>query len=135
MGMMIVVGLLLIFVGAIYLAHKKEKEKEAARVAYVNSLEQLKSSPTDADLKQTTLALGRIYSNLTRDKKGQTIFDEIALMNDIGAACAAASSADRTPNISTSAEERLGKLVALREAGLINETEFSEKKKEILNSL
>ena len=40
-----------------------------------------------------TLSLGRAYSNPTRDKKGVSLFDEVALSNDIGAACAAAAAA------------------------------------------
>src|SRR5215207_1901244 len=62
-----------------------------AKRAYQDSLSHLKEKPTDADLKQQTLALGRHYSNLTRDQKGITVFDEVALSNDINAACAGAS--------------------------------------------
>ncbi len=54
----------------------------AAREAYLKSLEELKGDPANASLKQRTLALGRSCSNLTRDQKGQTPFDEVALITD-----------------------------------------------------
>ena len=60
-----------------------------ARDAYLKSLEELKGDPANASLKQRTLALGRSCSNLTRDQKGKILFDEVAFMNYINAACAA----------------------------------------------
>jgi hypothetical protein len=75
-------------------SHDRErarKELEAAWVAYQASLTRLKLDPIDATLRQATLGLGRTYSNLSRDRTGVTLFDEVALMNDINAACAAAS--------------------------------------------
>ena len=66
--------------------------------AYQRSLSQLKSDSTNPDLKQQTLQLGRVCSNLSRNKRGVTVFDEVALMNDINAACAHASAnLDRSP--------------------------------------
>jgi hypothetical protein len=70
---------------------RARKECEVARVDYEAALARLKLDPIDATLRQETLRLGRIYSNLSRHRTGVTVFDEIALMNDINAACAAAS--------------------------------------------
>jgi hypothetical protein len=53
---------------------KAGKEKDAARKRYRDALNRLKENPTNADLKRQTLALGRAYSNLTRDKKGNALF-------------------------------------------------------------
>ena len=94
MGTFITVVLL---VGAfvVYLAIKHSSAIIAAKKSYEESLSELTLAPTNPELKQRTLALGRTYSNLTRDQKGQTIFDEVALMNDINAACAAATSLRR----------------------------------------
>ena len=74
---------------------RKQQEKarrrlNTARHAYQSSLEQLREHPTDPELRQKTLDLGRYYSGLTREENSVTIFDEIALKNDIDAACAGA---------------------------------------------
>jgi len=114
------------------------KAKEAARKSYLESLDNLKEKPTNANVKQQTLAFGRVYSNLTRDKKGNTLFDEVALMNDISAACAAATSGERVSFQSTptgTVEERLAKLASLHSNGLIDGADFSRRKKEILDSV
>ena len=66
-------------------------ELDRARKAYDNSLETLRHDPNNPELRADTLRLGRAYSNLTRNDKGVTLFDEFALMNDINAACARAT--------------------------------------------
>ena len=118
-------------------AIKAPREKDEARVRYQNALQNLKADPTNADLKQQTLALGRAYSKLTRDKKGNTVFDEVALMNDINAACAGASSIERVSQATFigAIEERLSKLSSLRSNALIDDTDFARRKKEILDSI
>ena len=116
--------------GAISLSNQVQKAKEN----YEKSLAKLKENPTDADLKQATLELGRIYSNLTRDSKGVTTVDEIALMNDINAACAAASSINPL-STSQSIEDRLNNLSNLLEKGVISQLEYDSRRKEILDSI
>jgi type II secretory pathway pseudopilin PulG len=134
-----IVGVVALIIWAgVQAAKEAEKKKAAARAAYLASLEALKGKPTDANLKQETLALGRAYSNLTRNQKGQTLFDEVALMNDINAACAAASaveSAARSASTAETIEGRLEQLAALRARGLIDEAEFAQKRKAILSEL
>lgn len=130
---------IVVIVGGILLAISKADAIEAAKKAYLQSLSELKATPTDADLKQRTLALGRVYSNLTRDNKGNTLFDEVALMNDINAACAAAS-VQSTVVLSTSSgattiEDRLRTLSELKTKGLIDEIEFAKRRTEILGSI
>lgn len=116
--------------GGISLSNQVQKAKEN----YEKSLAKLKENPTDADLKQATLELGRIYSNLTRDSKGVTTVDEIALMNDINAACAAASSINPL-STSQSIEDRLNNLSNLLEKGVISQLEYDSRRKEILDSI
>lgn len=124
---------------AIYSGYQQGRAKEAARLAYVESLSKLKEAPTNADLKQRTLQLGREYSNLTRDKKGNTLFDEVALMNDINAACAAASvvatANARTESSVATVEERLQTLVNLKTKGLIDIAEYEKRRSEILGTI
>jgi hypothetical protein len=133
MVILIVVGLIVAVM--VYMAMQKEKERARALKEYRESLDRLKKQPTNADIKQQTLALGRHYSNLIRDKKGHTTFDEITLMNDISAACAAAQSHSAAPvNILEhgSVESRLKQLSALKEKGLIDDIDFQQRKREIL---
>lgn len=124
-------------VGILY-AWISETAKTEARQAYQKALASLKVDPRNADLRQQTLALGRTYSNLMRDKKGQTVFDEVALMNDINAACAGASDFPAVmPAIvkQDDIEARLGKLLSLKNRNLIDESEYSARRREILESI
>jgi len=130
-------------VGLVIMASQNEarskaraKELREAEAAYRSSLAALKASPTDADLKENTLQRGRIYSNLTRNKQGVTMYDEVALMNDINAACAAAGASQpvRAGTI-RSIEDRLSNLQQLRERNLITVQEYEQRRAEILREL
>ncbi|AVF42318.1 hypothetical protein AL486_23575 [Pandoraea apista] len=138
MGWIFLVAVIGIIVAGVMAGNKAAREREAARQRYISSLEKLKGNPTNADIKQETLALGRHYSNLTRDKKGNTLFDEVALMNDINAACAGAGNTAQTqPAASSSAslEDRIRKLKDLHEKGLISPEDFQKRRDEILASI
>jgi UDP-N-acetylmuramyl pentapeptide synthase len=120
---------------------RQQKEIQKAKENYESSLKILKTDPINADLKQKTLRLGRRYSELTRQfhsgDKSITIYDEMKVMNDINAACAAAAvnfSMPSSPRIE-SVEERLEKLVSLKERGLIDEHEFQAKRQKILDDI
>lgn len=101
-----------------------------ALAAYQASLAQLKSEPNNAELRQQALQLGRAYSNLTRNKEGVTLFDEVALKNDIDAACAGAVSVQ-----GRSVEERLAKLQQLLSSGHINKEEYARRRQSILDEV
>jgi len=138
--MEVVIGIIVIVVAAaIWSGIQKQKALERAKKAYLEALAQLKGSPTNADLKQHTLALGRAYSHLTRDKKGVSLFDEVALMNDINAACAAASVTPAQPSSGHSAgpsiEARLRTLTDLKDKGLVAPAEYESRRNEILGSI
>ena len=113
------------------------KAKARTRLAYKTSITRLKKDPTNATLRQRTLELGRIYSSLTRNNKGVTHFDEVALLNDINAACAGATTlVNNVPiPVSTPAslQDRLTRLGELKEQGLINDEEFQAKRQLVLN--
>lgn len=135
MAWLIVLGVVAIFV---WWGWQMEKSKADAREAYQRALVRLKADPRNPDLRQQTLALGRTYSNLMRDKKGRTIFDEVALMNDINAACAGASTygVSNTEHVAfNEIETRLKKLSTLKTRGLIGEAEYSARRKEILEEI
>jgi len=139
----VVVGII-VFIAWAY-SRENTKKLEAIRDAgnaYYSALEQLKHDSTNANLRQHVLGLGRRYSNLTRDKKGVTIYDEMALMNDINAACAGTmpmggfgQPVTQPVTNKSSAEERLSKLSMLKEKGLIDDQEYAERRQKILDEL
>jgi hypothetical protein len=108
--------------------------------SYRNSLDLLKQNPNDPECREKALLLGRYYSSLTRGSKSVTVYDEVALANDIGAACAGAgqisSSAIDTPTIANqSIEQRLGRLKALLDSGAIDELEYRERRSKLLDEV
>ena len=102
--------------------------QEAARRAYQEALGQLKNHPANPEVRERALSLGRTCAAYMRNPDSVTLFDEVALMNDINAACAAAFAA-RPP---ASIEDRLTRLHDLRARGLISEGEYDERRREIL---
>lgn len=135
----LLVIVVVLMIGSIIVTHDRKlaaEEISEAGQEYQRSLATLRSNPTNADLRQMTLQLGRIYSNLTRDKKGVTVYDEVALMNDINAACAASAtiSKGKAANEQT-IEERLAKLSELRSKGVIDDQEYTSKRLKILDEV
>lgn len=110
--------------------------------AYYASLEQLKIDPHNPELREQVLNLGRKWANTARGLhsmgfKDVIVLDEVAMLNDINAACARAGSkvtieADgRKPSI----EERLKQLDDLRAKRLITEEEFRSRREQILKDV
>lgn len=133
------IAIIIVVVVALYRTEKRDKVFGEARIAYQDALERLKANPTNADLRQHVLQLGRYYSNLTRDKRGVTVYDEVALMNDINAATASATSVSNnsSPKIDSqlSIEDRLKRLEELRQKGLVTEQEYLEGRNKLLDLL
>jgi hypothetical protein len=127
--------------GLIVAANEQQKwkrELQQAQLQYQRALGRLKADPANPDLKQKTLELGRHYANLTRQRQGVTIFDEIALMNDINAVTAGGAFSpwrSETPIRQLSVKERLEKLSELKDRGLINEQDYAETRKRILEEI
>ena len=111
------------------------KNLQHAFTSYRQSLELLKQQPNDPELRQKTLGLGRYYSNLTRNNKGVTVYDEVALSNDINAACAGAGQTAKDLTATRPIEEQLDQLKALLEKGIISEQEYSERRNKLLDEV
>jgi hypothetical protein len=129
--------ILLLIVVVIVLVIANSSEKANAREAYLQSLEDLKRDPANPELRGATLRLGRVYAAKVR-KSGQVgLFDEVALMNDINAACAAASLTPPQPvtSSSSSIEERLSRLGELKAKGLIDVREYAQRRQQILDEV
>src|SRR5687767_1345627 len=123
-GLAFVVFLLIGLFVVLFSFAKRSEAKESyrqARQAYLDSLEKLKRDPQNPDSREKTLELGRQCAAkatlcLQNGIGGVESFDEVALMNDINAACARAGG-KVTPGedkVKPSVEERLVKLDELR---------------------
>jgi hypothetical protein len=110
-----------------------KKRLEAAKIAYRLSLSYLRDDPNNAELRQETLEFGREYSSLTRNQKRVTIFDEVALKNDIDAACAGAVKVAHPDQ--SSVKSRLENLDELLKSNMITKAEYEERRKGILDSV
>ncbi len=127
-------------------AAQKSMEVDYARRQYRQTLEKLKLHPSDPEVKQEALKYGRKYSYLTRDKQGITLFDEMMLMNDINAATAHAFtnppaitpqpvSNSQLQTSFNSPEERLKKLLDLKDCGIITQAEYTSRRNKILDDI
>jgi hypothetical protein len=124
----------LLIAGLALFAYLGSVERERARRAYRAALDALKRDPASPSRREEALRRGRDYANLMRNWRGRSLFDEVALMNDINAACAAASVQRPLPSAQPSAsiEDRLTRLHDLKTRGLITEAEYDTRRREIL---
>lgn len=111
-----------------------------AKAAYQASLQALTNDPANPELPQRALELGRAYSRITRRSRSVTIFDELALLNDINAAfggrMAIAPAKDSYPSTGTlTLEDRLAQLAGVKERGLISDAEYLAKRQKVLDEL
>lgn len=105
---------------------------------YKAALDELKTDPSNSDLRQKALYWGRMHAKLVRDKNGNEVLDEVTLMNNINAICASAKPAERNrkgPANGTSTEKRLSDLESLHKKGLISDDEFSQQRKGIIGQI
>ena len=110
-----------------------------AKNSYFENLARLKKDPSNPELRQQTLGKGREFCAITRECQGQnkvvTIYDEVALMNDINAACAASTTISSKGENSLTIEGRLAKLAELKDQNLISESEYNQRRQKILDEI
>lgn len=118
------------------------KAREEAHARYKEAIQALRKDPTNPGKRQTALELGRAYSALTREGKGVTVFDEVALKNDLDAATAGAVSVAAPPAPAapaslpaTSVADRIRKLDELKTLGIITEDEYQARRAAIIAEL
>lgn len=122
-------------------ANAMTKKIAAAKAAYHESLERLTGDPTNPRLRKATLEFGRVYSNIARNNNGVALFDEVALMNDINAACGGITAISNSGNPPTphdaglSTQDRLTKLLQLKEQGFISESEYETKRQKLISEI
>lgn len=110
----------------------REKALREARDAYDAALTAYKARPSDPNRRQLALEAGRHYSNVSRDKQGVTMFDEVALKNDLDAAGAGAAAPSNGPP-ATDTAGRLRRLDELKAQGLVNEAEYEARRQKIID--
>jgi hypothetical protein len=124
--------IILVIMFAVFVGQAAAKATQEAQQNYHAGLQRLKENPTNAVLRQEVLALGREYSNRTRNQQGITIYDEVALKNDIDAACAGAVAIQKP---TASAQERLTALKGLFADSLIDEAEYKRQRQCIIDGV
>jgi len=116
---------------------------------YADSLDRLRSDPTNPKYHEQALQAGRQYAAITRNTKSVTLFDETALANDIRAVTANASriatvrqqqpptkpTKNQSQPDNQSIAERIAALKTLKEADMISDEEYESKRKAILDSI
>ena len=117
----------------------KQERIEQAKKKYQTDLNLLRKTPTDASQRQKTLMSGREYARLLREDKKETIFDEIALMNDLNAIAGGQVETEAKPRVEVkeekSIEERLRILEDLKSKELLSEEEYQQRKSDILGQI
>lgn len=145
----IVIPIVLIVAILVIQTRARSQREEAligAKSAYQSALGKLKERPSDPDRRQRALEAGRTYSSLTRENKGVTVFDEIALKNDLDAATAGAAAFTATvapvatpaptPTVAApTLQDRLRKLEDLKAQGLITEDEYQVRRAKLLDEV
>lgn len=134
----IIVLLSFLVIGFLLYRKQSARNKKKANIfkRYQQSLARLRNNPNDAELKQNTITLGRTYSNLTRNKNGDIAFDEMALMNEINAACANTQPIQfQTAVPKPTVQERLAQLQQLKEQNLLSDNEFKARRQQILSEI
>ncbi|HEX4955271.1 MAG TPA: SHOCT domain-containing protein [Thermoanaerobaculia bacterium] len=118
-------------------AEKVQQNLGQAKKAYEWRLAKLREKPTDPMVRQEALDAGRAYASWSRHASGglTTVYDEVALANDIEAACAAAQAPSAQDVSALSIEHRLERLKSLHAKNLISDEEYLAKRSEILAEL
>jgi hypothetical protein len=126
----------------VYVLSKSEKEKQQIKKVYELAKNKLRQQPSNNQLREKALQAGREYYKSLRN--GQlSIYDEQAITNDL-AAVAPISQANNTvkPNTNQSDENsqsdivvKLEKLNLLKNKGIISQSEFEAKKKDLIDRM
>lgn len=113
---------------------KEKHEKEEAEKAYQEALSKLSIDPSNQELRLNATVLGRKYSELSRDKNGQSALSDSALKNEINIACNQVQPKHKSAS-EASVDMRLKTLQELKQQGLIDDHEYHSRRKDILNSI
>lgn len=118
-------------------ASEAARRLQDAQETYRERLRLLRERPNDPDLKGKALEWGRYYADLTRQQKGVTLYDELAVANDIKEACTEAKNqkhagASATPQPT---QVQLDNLRAHFERGAITAQEYQSRRRKLLDEV
>jgi hypothetical protein len=151
----LVIGAFVVVIWLVQRAVQRDRKRlAAAKLAYEVALSRLDENPNDSQARVEALSLGRAYADLNRKmtagslkaakKAGVTLFDEVALQNDLNARPPRAvgpSPAEVREARLVSKEARLSsadriaqleRLSQLRKDGTLSEAEFEREKRRVL---
>mgnify|MGYP003338828132 CR=1 FL=1 len=111
------------------------------RDAYQLALTSLRDDPTNTTLQEQAWSLGRTYVASTQNVKGVIPFTEEMLANNIETIIA--NTPPKPPPVKKdkgtppvlSLDDRINALIQMRDSNLLSDTEFEQKRKEILDSI
>jgi preprotein translocase subunit SecG len=119
----------------------RHRDIKNANDSYQLALTSLRDDPTNTTLQEQAWSLGRIYVATTQNVKGVIPFTEEMLANDVETIIAnappkpAPAKKDKgTPTV-LSLDDRINALIQMRDSNLLSNTEFEQKRKEILDSI
>ncbi|NRF95554.1 hypothetical protein HQN89_32460 [Paenibacillus frigoriresistens] len=87
MTLTILLLICIIFIKRIYSNKVNDEIEEDMYERYQLALSKLAENPKDAQLRQQALSSGRFYYSSSRPDHKPTTYDEVAIANDINAAC------------------------------------------------
>jgi hypothetical protein len=116
---------------------EREEEIRKAEMWYREALRMLEEEPDSPERRKIALTTGREYARMVRESSGESLFDELALMNDINviAGQQVASPTTRKAPQPLSYEERLARLQRLAAEGHLTKDEYVEARKRLLSEL
>jgi hypothetical protein len=119
----------------------RHRDIKNANDSYQLALTSLRDDPTNTTLQEQAWSLGRTYVATTQNVKGVIPFTEETLANDVETIIAnappkpAPAKKDKgTPTV-LSLDDRINALIQMRDSNLLSNTEFEQKRKEILDSI
>jgi hypothetical protein len=119
----------------------RHRDIKNANDSYQLALTSLRDDPTNTTLQEQAWSLGRTYVATTQNVKGVIPFTEEMLANDVETIIAnappkpAPAKKDKgTPTV-LSLDDRINALIQMRDSNLLSNTEFEQKRKEILDSI
>ncbi len=100
---MVMAIVLLVCIGGVLLilsaSQQRETRRNAAKSDYQKALTRLEAQPDSVTARTAVVKAGRCYSAMCREDGLQTVFDEVALSNDLAARTGKAAVAEDSPSL------------------------------------
>ena len=125
----------LIIAVIIYDQEQRKKKIAKAKKEYNDALDMLRKNTNNNELREYALACGRYYATLAANDK-RTMFDEVALMNDLNAIQATTAQPAPAPQENKGdVKTRLANLESLYKEEIITKEEYETRRNQILSEV